>query len=233
MLPSESPGERARVNAQLEVLLGPDLIDAPRESVRTGYELVRKCTENDVAAMSGFLAWGLPLRHLRDQLCPAGWQVDRTGNFETVRSPEGKIAITSVRGDEKTGTEDMPSTATDKGPRTKKAVAINRAQLSFDPKVIGEASKVALLHKDLVTWFLLHHYDEDAQEIRLELAIPVEFVATSAASTDLGERVIATHFESRLPLESILLESAEIEDNQEQGEAEEEIDVPVSRRKTT
>jgi hypothetical protein len=230
VLPHESSGERARVKAQLEVLLGPDHIDAPREAVRTGYELVRKCTENDVAAMSGFLAWGLPLRHLRDALCPAGWQVDRTGNFETVRSPDGKVAITSARGDECTGTDMMPSTATDKGPRTKKAVTVNRAQLSFDPKVIGTSSKVALLHKDVVTWFLLHHYDEEAQEIRLELAVPVEFVVTGPSSSGEDERVVATHFESRLPLESILLEIPEIGDDQEQDEAPEEIDVPVSRR---
>jgi len=233
VLPYEAPGERARVKAQLEVLLGPDNIDAPREAVRIGYELVLKCTENDVAAMSGFLAWGLPLRQLRDALCPAGWQVDRTGNFETVRSPDGKVAITSARGDEKTGTEGMPSTATDKGPRTQKAVAVNRAQLAFDPAVIGAASKVALLHKDLVTWFLLHHYDEAAQEIRLELAVPVEFVVTGTTNSGQDQRVVATHFESRLPLESILLETPEFDDDQEQGEAEEEINVPVSRRKTS
>lgn len=232
MLPHESPGERARVKAQLEILLGTDLTDAPREAVSKGYEPVRNCTENDVAGMSGYLAWGLPLRHLRDALCQAGWQVDRTGNFETVRSPDEKTAITSARGDEKTGTEDMPSTATDKGPRTKKAVTVNRAQLSFDTKIIGEASKVTPLRKDVVTWFLLHHYDEDAQEIRLELAVPVEFVVT--ATTDSGDqRVIATHFESRLPLEPILLETPEIADDEGQGEAEEEIDVPVSRRKTS
>jgi hypothetical protein len=226
------PGERARVKAQLEILLGPDHVDVPREAVRVGYELVLKCTENDVAGMSGYLAWGMPLRHLRDPLCQASWLVDRTGNFETVRSPDGKIAITSVRGDEKTGADGMPSTATDKGPRTQKAVTVNRAQLSFDPKIIGEASKVALLHKDVVTWFLLHHYDEDAHEIRLELAIPVEFVVT--ATTDSGDqRVVATHFESRLPLEPILLETPNVDDEQEQGEVEEEIDVPISRRKTS
>lgn len=229
MLPHESPGERARVKAQLEILLGPDHVDVPREAVRVGYELVLKCTENDVSGMAGYLAWGMPLRHLRDPLVQAGWKVDRTGNFETVRSPDGKIAITSVRGDEKTGTEGMPSTATDKGPRTKKAVVVNRAQLSFDPKVIGEASKVAVLHKDAVTWFLLHHYDEEAREIRLELAVPVEFVVTNSED----QRVIATHFESRLPLESILLETAEVGDDQKQDEAEEEIDVPVNRRKTS
>ena len=179
--------------------------------------------------MAGFLAWGKTLRHLRDELKSAGWTADRSGNFETVRSPDGKVAITSVRGDEKTGTNEMPSTATDKGPRTKKAVSVNRAQLSFDPQIIGSTSNVALLHKDVVTWFLLHFYDEAAQEIRLELAIPVEFVVASGSGED--ERVIATHFESRLPLESILLEDAEVD-----GEAEEEadeVDVPVSRRTTS
>jgi hypothetical protein len=232
VLPHESSGERARVKAQLEILLGTDFIDAPRDAVRKGYEPVRSCTENDVAAMAGFLAWGLPLRYLRDRLCQAGWQVDRAGNFETVRSPDGKVAITSARGDENTGTERMPSTATDKGPRTKTAVTTNRAQLSFDEKIIGEASKVTRLHKDAVTWFLLHHYDEDAQEIRLELAVPVEFVVT--AKTDSGDqRVIATHFESRLPLESIVLDTPEIGDDQEQDESEQEIDVPVSRRKSS
>ena len=178
------------------------------------------------------MAWGLPLKHLRNALNRVGWKTDRTGNFETVISPDGKIAIASARGDEKTGTDEMPSMATDKGPRTKKAVSVNRAQLSFDPKIIGEASKVALLHKDAVTWFLLHHYDEEAQEIRLELAVPVEFVVT--ATTDSGEqRVIATHFESRLPLEPVLLESPDIETGQEQVGDEEEIDVPVSRRTTS
>lgn len=230
MLPHELPGERARVKAQLEVLLGPDLVDAPRESVRTGYELVRKCTENDVAAMSGFLAWGLPLRHLRDALCPAGWQVDRTGNFETVRSPDGKMAITSARGDHRTGTEGMPSTATDKGPRTKKAVSVNRAQIAFDPQHMGSAANVAPLHKDAVTWFLLHHYDEEAQEIRIELAIPVEFVVTATNGSGEGQRVVATHFESRLALEPILLETGDFDAEGDQAEADEEIDVPVSRR---
>lgn len=231
MLPHEIAGESARVKAQLEILLGADLVDSPREAVRLGYEPVRKCTENDVAAMAGFLAWGMPLRHLRDALCAAGWKVDRSGNFETVRSPDGKVAITSARGDEKTGTEQMPSTATDKGPRTRKAVSVNRAQLSFDPQIIGTSSTVALLHKDVVTWFLLHHYDEAAQEIRLELAIPVEFVVSSGAGDD--ERVVATHFESRLPLEPILLETPEVGEDAEQDEADEEIDVPVSRRTTS
>lgn len=232
MLPHESPGERARVKAQLEALLGPALIDAPREAVRKGYEPVHDCTENDVAGMSGYLAWGLPLRYLRDRLCQAGWKVDRTGNFETIRSPDGKIAITSVRGDEKTGTDGMPATATDKGPRTKKAVTVNRAQIAFDSEHMGSAANVTPLHKDVVTWFLLHHYDEAAQEIRLELAIPVEFVIT--ATTNSGDqRVIATHFESRLPLEPIQFETAEIGEDQAEDEAEEEVDVRVNRRKTS
>lgn len=231
MLPHEIPGESARVKAQLEILVGSDHVDAPREAVRLAYEPVRKCTENDVKAMAGFLAWGKTLRHLRDALGPAGWTADRSGNFETVRSPDRSVAITSVRGDDKTGTEEMPSTATDKGPRTKKAVSVNRAQLSFDPKVIGAASNVALLHKDVVTWFLLHHYDEAAQEIRLELAVPVEFVVSSGAGED--ERVVATHFESRLPLEPILIEAEPQVGEEDQGEAEEEIDVPVSRRTTS
>jgi len=227
VLPHQVPGESARVKAQLEVLLGPENVEAPREAVRLGYEVVRKCTENDVAAMAGFLAWGLPLRHLRDALCAVGWTVDRSGHFETVRSPDGEVAITSARGDEKTGTDEMPSTATDKGPRTAKAVSINRAQLAFDPKIIGASSKVAPLHKEVVTWFLLHHYDEDAQEIRLELAIPVEFIVSSGTGED--ERVVATHFESRLPLEPILLETPQV-GGEDEEEAEDEIDVPVSRR---
>src|SRR3954447_16730196 len=125
MLPHEIPGERARVKAQLEILLGPDYVDAPRKAVELGYGPVRKCTDNDVKAMAGFLAWGKTLRHLRDELKSAGWTADRSGNFETVRSADGSMAITSVRGDEKTGTDGMPSTATDKGPRTKKAVSVN------------------------------------------------------------------------------------------------------------
>ncbi len=230
MLPHESSGERARVKAQLEALLGPEHVDTPREAVRIGYELVRKCTENDVAAMSGFLAWGLPLRHLRDALCPGGWQVDRTGNFETVRSADGKTAITSARGDEKTGTDGMPSTATDKGPRTKKAMMVNRSQMAFDPEHMGAASNVAPLHKDAVTWFLLHHYDEDAQEIRLELAVPVHFIVTATNGTGEAQRVVATHFESRLALEPILLEAGDFSTEDDHAEAEEEIDIPIPRR---
>jgi hypothetical protein len=82
----------------------------------------------------------------------------------------------------------------------------------------------------VVTWFLLHHYDEEAQEIRIELAVPVEFAISSGTGED--ERVVATHFESRLPLEPIMLETPEVEGEAEE-EAEEEVDVPVSRRTTS
>jgi hypothetical protein len=108
MLPHERPGESARVKAQLEILVGPAYVQAPSEAVRLAYEPVRKCTENDVKAMAGFLAWGKTLRHLRDGLRPAGWVADRSGNFETVRNSEGTIAIASARGDENTGTDRMP-----------------------------------------------------------------------------------------------------------------------------
>jgi hypothetical protein len=229
LLPHERLGESARVSAQLEAMLGEGFVGAPREAVRLGYELVVRCTENDVAAMAGFLAWGLPLRHLRDALSAQGWIADRTGNFETVKSADGKVAIASVRGDLNTGTDKMPSTLTDKGPRTKKAVTVNRSQLSFDAGHMGAASNISPLRKDAVTWFLLHFYDDAAHEIRLELAVPVDFMVTASDGSGEDSRVVATHFESRLPLEPILLEVDGL-DGENATEETEEIDVPVRRR---
>jgi hypothetical protein len=228
LLPEQPPAIPAHTKAELEALLGADHINAPREAVRETYKVVRGCTENDVAGMAGFLAWGLPLRHLRDALVPAGWSADRAGNFETVINSTGDVAITSARGDEATGTEQMPSTSTDKGPRTKSAVSVNRDQMVLDPKVIGEASKVAFLHKGATTWFLLHHYDEDAQEIRLELAVPVEFTPVQVPKPGQDARGVATRFASRLVLEPILLDTPDLGD--EDAQPEEEIDFPVNRR---
>lgn len=232
MLANPSPGSSAQTRARIEALLGADHVEVPRDAVRAAYEAVVRCTENDVAGMAGTLAWGLPLRYLRDELCPGpdGWRTDRTGNFETVVSPDKKFAITSARGDERTGTDKMPATCTDKGPRTKKAVRINQDQLAFDPQVVGSPTVVPL-RRDITTWFLLHHYDEHAGEVRLELSIPVKVVDITPGLSG-NDRVLVTEFDpdNRLILDPIVL--VDPEPNDDRGDQADEIDVPVSRRAT-
>ena len=190
----------------------------PRDAVDYAWRARASCTSNDVASMSGYLAWGLPIRFLRDKLCPLGWLIGREGNFEAVISPDGSKVITAAAGNSHTGDPfRMPATRTDKGPETKVHVEATR-QLSL---LDEEASKPPRVE----TWFLLQYHDLRRAEIRSELSRGTAFQPIN----EEGDRGRVSQFSPRIYLEPIDLKHR-LPLAHKQEISDEQIDIPVKRR---
>lgn len=202
--------------------------DPLREAIRAGHDEAARCTNNDVATRAGFLRWATPLRYLGDRYGPKGFRRERPGGFEVLRSPDGAFDIAIAPGSYGTGTDQMPMTRIERGPMTGQAVHGNRHQIRFDSNVIplGARELRQAMARGPLTWLLLHFYDESADELRIELSVPVEF--TRKSGTD-AERGIVTRFEPRLILPPVpLAEMAELAD---EDHDDDEINVPVDRRR--
>jgi hypothetical protein len=165
-----------------------------REAVEYGLRHAFSCTKHDPPNLPGIIAWGKGIRSLRDRLVPLGWAPDNSRNYATVVSP-------------------APSTRSTKGPATK--AAVDRNQLSF-ADVVDAFPKPQETDEADQTWLLLHYVDEEAEEIRAELSLPVHMDGSGYVDTWL-ERII---------LEPI----AHVPTPMEELDLGEEIDVPVERR---
>lgn len=202
--------------------------DPIREAIRAGHDEAARCTNNDVATRAGYLRWATPLRYLGDVYGPKGFRRERPGGFEVLRSPDGAFDIAVAAGSFATGTGQMPMTRIERGPMTGQAVLGNRDQMRFDANIVPLGRKELRLEiaRGPLTWLLLHFFDESADELRLELSVPVEF--TRKSGTD-AERGTVTRFEPRLILPPIPL--AENTDTEGEDDDDEEIDIPVDRRR--
>jgi hypothetical protein len=201
--------------------------DHLRAAIRAGHDEAARCTNNDVATRAGYLRWATPLRYLGDVYGPKGFRRERPGGFEVLRGPNGTFDIAIAPGSHATGTDRMPMTRIERGPMTGQAVLGNRDQMRFDSNIVplGPRELRQAIARGPLTWLLLHFYDESADELRVELSVPVEF--TRKTGTD-AERGTVTRFEPRLILPPIPLgENAEIEDQDD----DDEIDIPVDRRR--
>jgi len=203
--------------------------DDLRAAARAGHDEAVRVTANDVATRAGYLRWATPLRYLGDVYVPRGFRRERPGGFEVLRSQDGSFDITVAAGTYATGKPNrMPSTRIERGPLTSQAVDTNRDQLRFDSNVVpfGRREVKREIAPIRWTWLLLHFYDEAADELRVELSLPVEF--TRKSGTD-HERGTVSRFDPRLILPPIRLGSdAEIKDD---DEGDDEIDIPVDRRR--
>ena len=191
-----------------------------REAMQIGYAAAAGCTEHDPRSLPGTLAWGKGMGHLRDLTKPRGWTADSTSNYETTVHPSNTHGVAIAAGTAETGRADglAPRTKTPKGPATSRAVARN-AQLSLAQGTDAfRGTGEPVEDKDRKTWILLHYYDKDAEEIRLELSLPLEM--SGKQITAWSERLIIP------PL--VFTSEIEIEDI----EAEVPIEIDVSRRAT-
>jgi hypothetical protein len=180
-----------------------------------------------VATLGGYLRWAIPLRYLGDAYAPQGFRRERPGGLEVLVSPDGSFRIAIAAGNYSTGLDDrMPTTRIDRGPLTGQAVDFNRDQVRLDSNVIPFGPKE--LRPDVVpahlTWLLLHFYDEHADEIRVELSVPIEFTRKAGTS---HERGMVTRFEPRLILPAISLAVVADFDH---DEGDDQIDIPIDRR---
>ena len=142
-----------------------------RDAIRFGATYAAECTRHDPSSLRGILLWGKTTRGLRDILIPAGWDVRDNQNLPLTVDRTGMQAIAVVSGNEFTGIPDeTPATRYDRGRATRQVVSSN--QLSFSTWSADWAKQEAAA--TLRTWFLLHRWDDFADEIRVELSLPAK-----------------------------------------------------------
>jgi hypothetical protein len=132
-----------------------------------------QCTLHDPPMLPGLMAWGKTIRFLRDQLVPLGWVPDNTKNYSTIGNAKKGVAIAASAGDAwtgKHGPNQNPSTRNPKGTETKRAIGNN--QLHFFE--ISQSFPQPQQASGVETWLLLYYWDEEAEEIRVELSLPRE-----------------------------------------------------------
>lgn len=158
-------------------------VDILHDAVGAG-ELARSnCTRNDPPGIPGILAWGRTVRALREFLVPEGWIANDDGNFSTVVSPDGALAIAVATGNEDTGAHDAaPSTKYPKGPRTRAAVEQNQLNLFPEPILPPDAANRAAS-----TWFLLVR--RTPSELICEFSLP-ETVGDGGLIEEWRERIV-------------------------------------------
>lgn len=219
----EAP-DYAQSRVQMEALgIPPDL---PREAVKYAHGQAVTCTDNDVRLMKGVLEYGKPMRFLRDELKPQGWKIGRSQNLESVVSPDYSFAIISSAGNEHIGDPTrMPSTRTEKGPRT--VDRINETQLAMALPDLREPRAPKPTPGALQSWFLLYFRDPEKQEIRMELSRGVGFTILNQTT---GHGVVSD-FEPRLFIEPIALDAqAETSSKRDLVHEDEHYEAPVARR---
>jgi hypothetical protein len=127
----------------------------------------------DPALYRSLTPWAKTLTSLREQLVrrPHDWRPLTERNYETVVNKQMTVAITVATGDASTGLRDrQPSTSSAKGSQTGKAVDGN--QLSFFYLTADDDQPST--ESRMQTWLLLHYYDRQAREIRIELSLPTQ-----------------------------------------------------------
>lgn len=237
----DQPQPVARVASQLNQLgLSSDVL---RDAALAGHADAISCTTNDVGTRSGYVRWATPLRYLGDHYA-AGWTRKRPKGFELLVNPERNIGVGIVPGDRWTGVEldpvsgqpRMPHSRIDRGPVTAQLIVGNRDQTHFGAKV--HPAFASGLLPGLTVWLLLHHVHRDAitgaEELRLELSVPVEFYRPKPGS----DRGLITRFAPRLILPAILLEESallgeslddQMTDDRDEGDNG-TIDIDITRR---
>jgi hypothetical protein len=147
-----------------------------QETMLAGYTAAASCTDHDPRSLPGTLAWGRAVGHLRDLTKLRGWAADRSSNYETAVHPSNAHCVAVAAGTRETGRSTcVPRTRTPKGPATSRVVTRN-AQLSLGhgSDVFAGEGVAQVEDENRETWLLLHFYDREVEEIRLELSCPSE-----------------------------------------------------------
>lgn len=192
-----------------------------QQVVLVGYTAAADCTDHEPRTFVGMMPWGRGLGHLRDLTAPRGWRADRIDNYETAAHPANSHCVAISSGSPDTGrVKGMPRTRNPKGKMTKRMVERNRQlQLGQGTDVFASTGEPANEDEDRETWLLLHYYDRENEEIRLELSCPSEM--TGKQITDWRQRILI----EPVPFNSDI--DANIEDIDEQELA---IDIDIERR---
>ena len=147
-------------------------------------------TDNNTAAIRGIGTWDAIHMRLREQLRPLGWLRDEPGNFATTVHPSGGHCIAVLSGDGATGHESLrPTNRHPKRKRMRAAIKDNEVAVGRQ-RHFGQLAPAQWQGLPRVTYFLLHHIDEDTRTIQAELSLPVAL--SSKFVTEWHERIILT-----------------------------------------
>lgn len=189
-----------------------------REVVLLAYGRYAEWTPNDPKSARGFDLWRWGIRGLRDRLAPNGWKRRAHNNYETVVHESGLWQLAVSNADPRTGLDGPnPTTTTDKGTATKRAVALNYSQAQG--VLFGDMLPTFAV-QGVQTWYLLIHVDETAETIRSEISLPL----------GLDEHDHISWWEERILLPAIsygeALIGSPLNDDQDGGD----LDIDVTRR---
>lgn len=148
----------------------------------------RQTTPHDARTAAGSYAYFAGVKSLRDILRPHGWQPLFKDCLEFVTNGDSSVRLLVSSGDINTGNNDhSPKAKNKRGPKTKKFIDENFAQLSFWPDEHKKDSNA-----NVSTWVLLHFFDEKKSEMRMELSLPIYFDDSKENIEDWTKRIILT-----------------------------------------
>ena len=207
MTPPDPPHRRDEAAVPTTVLVGSAAelrlqelglrVDAVRRPLESGYSHAADCTANDPRGTAGYLVWAKGTGDLRDRLAALGWQAMREENFETTIHPGLTHQIALSAGTSQTGvsTGPPPRTLRPRGTMTSRAVRRNRPPtldqgtgVFSAPGVQGPPEPTT----DPLTYFLLHYFNEESEEMQSELSLPDDMEGKHI--THWSERIILPAF---------------------------------------
>jgi hypothetical protein len=139
--------------------------DLLRQVAGAAYTDASQSSALEPRSYPGTTKWAKGTRYFREATIVDGWEPDSTDNFESTINPSGTQAVALVGGTPDTGRKD----ATPRNARKRGAAAV-RAVKKGQLNLLESALTLDTAAPDL--WMFLHHHDEDAAEIRLELSLP-------------------------------------------------------------
>ena len=129
-----------------------------KKAVEVGLGYAFECTVFAPPSFRGLIAWGKTVESLRLELVQKGWSPNNSKNYATVVHPDATHAIAVASATSETGTDETPSTRSEKGTETR--VAIARNQLSFAD--IDGSFPLPVSEATMKTWILLYYADATA-----------------------------------------------------------------------
>ena len=185
------PKSRARTASRMvELGLREDTFQA---AVQIGLAEASRTTLNGPVTAFGYTMWHWTVRHIREELTrDDAWERKDQRGFPTVARKGSAFAVGVSSGDSGVGREDQtPHTRNPKGSEVEALVNRNQMRLFdlLDQAKVDQATRLTLDSLIEQTWLLLYYVDEEAQEIRLELSLPIR-MEKNGPITSWQERII-------------------------------------------
>jgi hypothetical protein len=194
--------------------------DAVTESVRIGYLRADFTTAAHPPTYPGTVVWGEITGEFRGRMALVEWGFDNTDNIPRSVSPDGRVVIVPVRGNDKTGIRNAHEHLSTRRRRGTAAVRIIRENTQYALQLDDAPMSRELTAALDGTWFLL--YNRDGDVVRLELSY--------ARAVDASGKLL--EWAERLILPDIDLMGPPPSDDWRRGDdsPDTDVDVPVSRR---